>query len=114
MTKGNVEKFRRALDGFLEEYGATNGLQGKTGSIRYSDIGLKATIEATEGASSEDAEKTKFERDATRAGIKKEYGEEIVYGGRYFRLVGINLKARKYPYVGELNGKKYKLPSNCK
>lgn len=59
------------------------------------------------------AERAEFEKYASSVGLEpSDFGREFRYGNKTLRIVGLNLRAPRYPIVGEdvKTGKKFKLP----
>lgn len=101
------EDFQEAVKDLEDKY----NISLTPGSIKYTPTSFTMTVKGLISDGSVSGEQAEFERICGLFGKKPEdYGKTFVSNGKTFRLVGINPKARKYPFVGlELGtGKRYK------
>lgn len=103
-NKANLKEFRTELDALLKKYEKKSGIELKSKKITYGSntisIKVEGKIVGTQSKESQALELfTKF----------KEGDIVDIIGLGKVKLVGYKTRNRKYPFLGEFNGKTYKL-----
>ena len=113
ITSQKLTDFREALETFLEAYGEENGLVFKVGAMTYSPNNFTFRTEANVGGSKEEVEEREFMRNVIHFNglSKRDYAREFLYGGKKYKLVGLNTRSPKYGVIAEdvRTKKRYKL-----
>jgi len=106
----NTCKFlREQLDEALSAMALPLGLTAKAGSARYD--GNTVDFKVTLALAGHDANRTEFDRCCIAFGLTPEdYGKEFQFRRKTWKLVGIKIRASKYPIIAEREGKRWKLP----
>jgi hypothetical protein len=116
MNNGTNEKIKMIQSDLKEafaEIGKKHGIQLVMGTLSYNElyftVPLKGRFLDALGTT-EAADKEEFELYARKFFLDpKLFGQMVVIGFKTYKIVGIAPKARKYPVIGEYQGKKYKL-----
>jgi hypothetical protein len=111
-NKENLRQIRKEIDEVLAVVAANHGISIEGGNITYQSdkftIKLTATINkpgAVTGAAAAD-----FERYCGIYGlVPSDLGRSFMSNGNTYKLVGLKMKNRKYPFIGERSdGKRFK------
>lgn len=101
-----LEDFKKSVEGVSQKYNVT--LNPKT--IRYDDTTFRFTVEGVRNQEGKDTERVLFEKHCLSFGVSpSDYRKELTMGGKKYKLIGFNPRARKFPLLleGE-NGEKMK------
>lgn len=111
--RANVELVRRALNKHLEEIKKEHGIDFKVGTIKFSPINCRLTLEfKTEG--DVDAEEDEFRRNCHMFGLTpKDYNRQFIVNGKVYRIRAIKPSRSKYPITGidPMTNRMYKFSS---
>lgn len=124
--KQNLQNLRRDLDSAFLQVQQKYGVRIQLGTIRFDTneargrLTMTAVGDAKTAADPRAAQIAKmaadFKLDCTSFGLKPEqYGATFTYGRETYKLVGLNLRARKRPVTGQslTNGGLYGFPENA-
>lgn len=115
MDTKKLDAIRKALEISLEVIGEAHGVAFDIGKMTYSHSGFRCPLEAFEVSDTGvSADQVKFEQAAHFFDLSpSDYGRVFWMGRDQWKLVGIELKNRKYPIIAEKvgSGKTYKLES---
>lgn len=110
INRGNCKEIREAAKAALVDSMEEIGLKIKfgTGSFDPNQFTVKVSFILADA----NPEKDLFIRTAEQFGVKAEdHGREITIGRIQYRLVGVNLKASRFPFVVERvkDGKRFRM-----
>jgi len=104
---------RKEIDDALAAIGEKHGFNAKIGGITYNASGFNTSIHATvKEVNGKTGAQLEFETYAGKFGYQKDaFGRIIVSGGKSYRIIGVNPKARTIPLIVEEmeTGNKYKM-----
>jgi hypothetical protein len=90
--------FAEAVKDLEKQYGVVLSL----GRITYGYDNFRCQLEAKSGDSRDDVLKKEFEQNCSAVGLYPEdYGQTFTQQGKQWRIIGIDLKKRKYPIIIE-------------
>ena len=108
LDKQTVRSIAAETQMALQDVATKYGLTVKVGGGRFDPEAGTYTPKVS--FQSEDTAAIEWSRYAVEFGVKPEdFGRNITLQGRQFQLVGINVRAPKFPFLGESGGKVYKL-----
>lgn len=111
--KAALAAFRAELVTALDEVGREHGIQIELGTLRYSELECKGTLNMSviDGGTVEPKMVRDFKRYAKNFGIPEEaLGSTITFRGKDYTVAGLKPNSPKYPVlVRAKNGKLYKL-----
>lgn len=98
--KATLRALRSEMDALLEKYGKKTGLEFEVGNMRFSDAEVDIKVKAKISGAKSRAE-SQIETFAKMYGLK-------MTNSKGDRLVEFKSSNRKYPFIFERNGKRYK------
>ena len=117
MDRAKIEKIRTVVERALKSAEAELDITLKLGRCTFDPKGFaKFSLEASEQVNGEayTAEVADFRRACARYGLlESDLGREFELNGGSFKIVGLKIKNRKYPIVGERvsDGSRFKFQS---
>jgi hypothetical protein len=114
LDRNTVNQLRKPLHAALTEFATAHGLNSvSVGSITYNPVTFTAKIKFML-VDAEEVAVAEFARHAEFVGLQPgDYGRLIFVGGHQYRVVGVNLRCRKYPIsVRRSDGKMFKMTLN--
>lgn len=118
MDRQKAEYIRQVVAGAIEQALEEEGYDMTVvlGNCRFHDTGLRYTsLEINEG-SPKDVQRNKFREHCFRLGLDdNDFGAVFRFAERNWKLVGLQPRARKYPFICEDldNGDRKRLPKSA-
>ena len=109
----NWTEFRKDLKDCLSTIEQKYGLSLEAKSISYDETTFSFPVKAVVLESGKSVEQILFEKNCFKYGLTKEdFNAKIILGGEEYKLIGVNTRARKYPFIlKKLDGTKIKADS---
>lgn len=115
-NRKNLPAFRADIDAALAALETKHGVKFELGRITFTESNFRVKLECTSAAdksgNSVDPRKVKFDANTWRYNISTAaFGQTFTKGGRKYKIVGLNPRAKKYPLQCEApNGQQWKMP----
>lgn len=115
-NRKNLPSFRTEIEQALAAVEAKNGVKFDLGRITFTESNFRVKLECTSAADKSgnavDPRQVKFDANVWRYNIAKDaFGKTFTKGGRKYKIVGLNPRAKKYPLNCEApNGQQWKMP----
>ncbi|MCK5644995.1 MAG: hypothetical protein KAJ19_29615 [Gammaproteobacteria bacterium] len=115
-NRKNLNTFRSEINTALAAIEAKHGVKFEIGRITFTDNNFRTRLECTSASDKSgnavDPRQTKFEANSWKFNIAKDaFGKTFSKGGRKYKIVGLNPRAKKYPLQCEApNGQQWKMP----
>lgn len=101
----------RALESVAEKYGVA--IKAGNASFSSTNAVFKLELSSVVGSEVITKEKAAFLEFANSLDIKKEaLAQFFSFNGKMVKFIGYNPRSSKYPYIGVIDGKEYRLPSS--
>lgn len=115
-NRKNLPSFRLEIEQALAAVEAKHNVKFELGRITFTDNNFRTKLECTTTAdrsgNTVDPRQVKFDANSWRYNIAKDaFGKTFSKGGRKYKIVGLNPRAKKYPLNCEApNGQQWKMP----
>jgi len=115
-NRKNLPGFRLEIEQALAAVEAKHNVKFDLGRITFTESNFRTKLECTSTAdrsgNTVDPRQVKFDQNSWRFNIAKDaFGKTFTKGGRKYKIVGLNPRAKKYPLNCEApNGQQWKMP----